>query len=307
MKKYLYYVGCILLIVLICFSAIPAFAVDGVEQSTDITDEEVITEAASEEIVTSVPSGEIAEDILDIVENADTKDQAILKIAEKLGITSAQAEDLIDSVIALGDEYLGDSSFWLSLKTNIQENMQFWVTALVCFIAVVAIIIGAVVLLAKTNPALRKALRAVADALKITKESAATNSHTLGNIDRIIKEVKEQFEVFLKETAEKEDALRSTIEEKDTYIAELVERMVAVEELNEAERKQMLSAFANNLRILKLICDRTPLPVSDKATIDLWCAKATQDLKNGLAAEDIQKIEEMSAMLDNVGGQDGQA
>lgn len=307
MKKYLYYVGCILLVVLICFSTIPAFAVDGVEQSTDITDEEVITEATSEEIVTSVPSGEIAEDILDIVENADTKDQAILKIAEKLGITSAQAEDLIDSVIALGDEYLGDSSFWLSLKTNIQENMQFWVTALVCFIAVVAIIIGAVVLLAKTNPALRKALRAVADALKITKESAATNSHTLGNIDRIIKEVKEQFEVFLKETAEKEDALRSTIEEKDTYIAELVERMVAVEELNEAERKQMLSAFANNLRILKLICDRTPLPVSDKATIDLWCAKATQDLKSGLAAEDIQKIEEMSAMLDNVGGQDGQA
>lgn len=329
MKKHIIYISCIFLIVLICLSAIPTFAAD-TEQDTILESAEEITEVQSSEettieestepfedstavqietgdttaanigvieqsSATQIEDGEIAEDIIDIVENAENKGQAILKLAEKLGITQEEAESLIDSFITLGDEYLGETSFWVAFKTDLQENMQFWAAVIVCIIAVLAIVAGIFVLLAKTNPTMRRAMLGMTDTLKITKESAATNSQALG-------EMQAEYKAFIMEMKERDRLHQAIIQEKEEYVKVLTEHLSEVEDRSETERKNMLIAFANNLRILKLICDRTPLPVADKATIDLFCAKATQALETGLTEEDVRQIEETFAMLDSVGG-----
>ena len=308
MKKHIIYISCIFLVILIGLSATPAFAADteldttleSTEeitevQSSEATTIEASTETAEDSTAAQIEDGEIAENIIDIVENSENKGQAILKLAEKLGITQEEAESLIDSFVALGDEYLGETSFWVAFKTDLQENMQFWATVIVCIIAVLAIVAGIFVLLAKTNPTMRRAMLGMTDTLKITKESAATNSQALG-------EMQSEHKAFLLEMKERDSLHQAIIQEKEERIKILTEHLSEVEDRSETERKNMLVALANNLRILKLICDRTPLPVADKATIDLWCAKATQALETGLTEEDIRQIEETSSMLDSVGG-----
>ena len=107
-------------------------------------------------------------------------------------------------------------------------------------------------------------------------------------------------EIFLK-AAEKEEVFERLIEQKEEVIKTLTEKIKDLEEKSESERVNMVSAEIYNLRILKLICDRTAMPLTDKATIDLFYAKGLDALKAELSAEDVEKIEKNLSTLDTVG------
>ena len=223
---------------------------------------------------------DIAEDVIDALEGATNKTEAIFAVAQKLGVTTDEAEKIVNSVIEYGDEYFGDASWWSTLKSDVRENMTFWVTVIVAIAAILAIAGGVFVLIGKINPTMRRALFGVEDVLKTAKAQSTDVSATLNSI-------KESAKVAFDLLADKSVVIEALTEEiKQLYTA------------NEKERKSMVAAELYNLQILKLICSRTALPLADKAAVDLWYTKAIDSLKSELSPEDIEKMESIAAVLE---------
>jgi hypothetical protein len=124
------------------------------------------------------------------------------------------------------------------------------------------------------------------------KKSCEENSQALGKMLEIVDESKAQVEIYVKEIAEKEEEILK----KENEIVQLKEARIR-------ESQDMLIAAACNLRMLKLIVDRTAMPIKDKATIDLFYANGMQGIKAELSEEDFAKLEKRLAMLDSVGGE----
>ncbi len=303
MKKYILYIVAIMLVV--CLAALPCAATEISSEVVVDTTEETVTEtvvetsgqvgAETSEMGTEmILDSEAASEIIDVLENADSKAQAILSIAERLGISAEEAEAIVNSIIDVGDKYLGQSQWWIGFKKDIQDNMSFWVTVIVCIVAVLAIVGGAFILLAKTNPTMNKAMLGMDEFLKNAQKSEQANSQTLGEMRQIVADAAAKEEIYEKIISEKENALLA-----------LSEQIKALESSAEKERKNMLLAESYNLQILKLICSRTSLPLADKAAIDLWYSRAMESLKSEMSAEDIKKIENVAVTLENVGEQNG--
>lgn len=238
---------------------------------------------------TTVPVG-ISSDVVEVIENSGSKGEAIITLAEKLGITVDEAETIINAVIEVGDEYAGDSAWWISFKSNVEEDIQFWAVTIVFVVAAGAIGGTGFVLFGKTNPTMKKAMWGMSEAMKINNEIKDENSQTLG-------EMKAVFE----ESAREKAAFEKIIEEKEEKIIAMQSKIDGLEEAAKAERTNMVKAEIYNLRMLKLICDRTAMPLTDKATIDLFYAKGIESLKNELSPEDVEKIEKTMATLNVVG------
>jgi gas vesicle protein len=230
---------------------------------------------------------EEAEEIVEVLENTSSKAEAILMVAERLGITAEEAERLIDVVLEVGDAHFGEDQWWIAFKNNAEEDIQYWTTTVVLFAAGLSVAGGAVVLLSRTNPNIRKIRYGVSETVKIAKENAEANSQSLGNITSLVTE-----------NNEKNEMQRQRIDEKEKQTAQLLEKITELEESNERERRDMLITEGYNLRMLKLIIDRTPLPLADKATIDLFYAKGMEPIRAGLSAEDLEKMDQTIATLD---------
>lgn len=232
---------------------------------------------------------EEAEEIVEVLENTSSKAEAILMVAERLGITAEEAERLIDVVLEVGDAHFGEDQWWIAFKNNVEEDIQYWTTAMVVIAAVLSVAGGTVVLLSRTNPNIRKIRYGVSETVKITKENAEANSQAFGNIESLVTENIKKDEVF-----------RQLLDEKEKQNEQLLDRIAQLEVSNERERRDMLMAEAYNLRMLKLIIDRTALPLADKATIDLFYAKGIDSIKAELSEEDVEKLEQTTAVLDKV-------
>ena len=169
---------------------------------------ESATEIVSDTVTESATAGmtideEAASEIVGIIEGSGSKTQAIIDIAERLGVTYEEAEELLNAMLAAGDKYLGENELWIGFKRDIQENLQFWVIVIMCALAVLAIAGMIVVQLVKTNPTMRRSMRGTKEALAICETTQSQNSQTLTNLEKIwIKSV------------EKEAIYRELIEEK---------------------------------------------------------------------------------------------
>lgn len=263
--------------------------------ATDISTESAFVELEeSSELVgdstawIEIEDGE-AEEIISVIEHSDTKAEAILSLAGKLGITTEEAEALINAVIDVGDEYMGDNAWWVGFKNDVQQDIQFWTVAIVLITAVLAIIGGVFVLLAKTNPTMKKAMWGMAECLNINTQMKNENSQTLGEL-----------KLIFEKSAEKLLEFEKLIEVKEDYIASLEIKIKDLEETASVEHTNMVKAEIYNLRMLKLVLDRTAMPLADKATIDLFYTKGIEALKDELTEEDIEKIENTIATLSSV-------
>lgn len=261
------------------------------EVQTEVVETEIQTEANKE--TSAEISKEDFEDIIGIIEDSDNRSDVIVAIVEKFGCSQDEAEDILDTFLALGDKYLGSNEVWVGFKKDIQEDTQFWTMVIMCAVAVLFIIGGIFVLLGKTNPTMRRAMFGMNEALSIGKKQYEENSQTLANMLKTVEESKKKEELYEEEIQKKEDAILA-----------LEEKIELLEEHNEKERKNMLIAETYNLRMLKLICDRTAMPITDKSMIDLWYAKGIDSIKDELNEEDIKKINSMFEMLSGIGGID---
>lgn len=260
------------------------------DAATVVTDVEDVTESASMMI-----DGEAASEIVGIIEGSGTKAEAIIALAEKLGITTEEAEGLINSMLEVGDQYLGETKWWVGFKSSVEEDMQFWIMAAVIAVAALALLWYALSMRFKVASPVKRvdyALNSEGGLFDTVKKSCDENSQTLGKMLKIAEESKAQVEIYVKEIAEKEEEILK----KENEIVQLKEARIR-------ESQDMLIAAACNLRMLKLVVDRTAMPITDKATIDLFYANGMQGIKAELSEEDFAKLEKRLAMLDSVGGE----
>jgi hypothetical protein len=221
---------------------------------------------------------EEAEEIVKVLEKTSSKAEAVLMVAEKFGITSEEAERLIDVVLEVGDAYFGQDQWWIAFKNNIEKDAQYWTAAIVFAMAVISVAVGAVVFLVRRN---------ASKTVKITSEIARATAEAMGHV-----------ELLVSENIKKYEDMRLLLDSKERDNELLLEKLTALEESNERERRDMLITEGYNLRMLKLIIDRTPLPLADKATIDLFYAKGMEPIRSGLSAEDLAKMDQTIATLD---------
>lgn len=291
MKKIILYITVFALMFCMGTVAVCATEAEITELSTELSTE---FESGADTETDAIIDPEAASEIIDIIESTDNRSDVILAIVTKYGCTPEEAEEILNTFIALGDKYLGENATWVGFKKDVQENTKFWVTAITCGVAALALLVGALVLLGKTNPTMRRAMFGMADALKMSEQQVQVNSQTL-----------EKMEKLFAEAMEKEEYFEKTISEKDEQIIALSKHIKTLKTAIKKERSNMLFAEMYNLRMLKLICDRMTMPVADKSTIDHWYAKGIEAIKKELSAEDIEKADAMLDMLDITGGCDG--
>lgn len=122
------------------------------------TAEEISTkiEESFEETDTGIDAGELNQ----AISNSQSKTEAIINIADMFGIPVSDAEALVNTLVALGDERFEDSDTWLIIRNNIIEHPDLWtIIAIVSlgFLALVAFLIRCLIrnALTQTNTKLK--------------------------------------------------------------------------------------------------------------------------------------------------------
>lgn len=259
-----------------------------------VTETEVITETevtTAVETLYEVESGEAA-DIVDIISKAESKADAIFAVAEKLGISYEDAEGLVNSVLALGDKYLGENAGWVRFKEKVIGNMEFW-----AIVAVIALVALALLWCALSNHIKNRRFKNVEFNISEVSATAAEakdiNSQTLAKLLEMVEE-----------SRAKEAEHKQYIEELVKKITELKEENVEQDKERIKTQRDILTAMLSALRMEKLICDRTRMPMADKATIDHFYATGVDPLLSNLPVEDAKAVEELAKTLDTVGAGD---
>jgi TolA-binding protein len=211
------------------------------------------------------------------------------------GCTPEEAEHILDTFIALGDKYCGENEVWVGFKKDVQENTKFWAVAISCGVAGLAIMTFALILIGKTNPAVRRAMFGMSESLKVSDRMSKATSQTLAKMESRFNEAMEMLQEY-----------KEVIKGQEDQIISLSRHIETLKTAIKKERSNLLYAAMNNLRMIKLVIDRTTMPMSDKATVDHWYAKGIDSIKDELNASDIQKIDSMSAMLDSIGDGNGE-
>ncbi len=275
----------------ICFFVIIAMLLIAIILPAKAAESEPVEVNSETETASVHIDEEIASEVVDVVVSADSKNEAIILIANKLNVSVEKAEAIVDTIIATRDTYFGENAWWTGFKEDIISNRNFWITVILCILSGLTIFGMIFVFVAKINPTLNKSNYGMNKMFNLCSATQEANSQTLGKI-----------EALAVENAEKEETYNKLLAEKEEHIEKLVERIAEMKAAAEKERRSMLLAEAYNLQILKLICSRTALPLADKAAIDLWYTKAIESIKSELEAEDIKKIENIAATLEVTNG-----
>lgn len=261
----------------------PVIETEEITESDNATESESLLEIESED----------ASDVVDIIANAGSKADAIFAVAEKLGISYEDAEGIVNSVIAVGDKYLGDDAGWIRFKDSVQDNMEIWV-----IVAVLALVALSMLWYALSNHLKNRRLKTV--------------EFNMSGMSKDVKEVKDKNSQTLEKIVEYAAEMKQKEEEHKEYVEKLVKQIVELKEENIAQDKEliklqrdMINAEVSNLRMAKLICDRTRMPMADKATIDHYYATGVDPLMSDLPKEEAKQTEELTHTLDTVGGIDG--
>jgi adenylate kinase family enzyme len=84
-----------------------------------------------------------------------------------------------------------------------------------------------------------------------------------------------------------------------------LDKIISLEEAYKREHRAVVTALTCALRVQKLICDRTAMPMIDKATVDSFYSRGVDALKEELDDGDAEKLDGVLGTLDKVGKQDG--
>jgi hypothetical protein len=258
------------------------------ESGSEAAETEVITEAVIETAATEAVIGsEEASAVIDIIENSGSKAEAIIALAEELGITVEEAERMINAVLMVGDKYLGESEIWVKFSNSVTEDIQFWAVIIVACVAALSMIGMIFMMVAKVNPNTRKSKANSEQAVQFSAEISQAYSQTLAKMEKMYAEA-----------LEKEALYEASLQAKE-------DKIISLEETYEKEHKALVTATSCALRVLKLVCDRTAMPMIDKATVDNFYSIGVDALIDGLEKGDAEKLDGVLKLLDKVGKQDG--
>ena len=230
---------------------------------------ETVAEVENESTLDAIESETFAESYIDedilgeLISGSESKTQAVIKLAEAMGITVEDAEALIDKFITFGDEHFEDSDLWSALKQDVNLHPDKWIIiALVAlaFVALVVFLIRSVIknTLTQTNTKIKM---------------ASIEEHAKG-VEKQGEELKVQF-TALKEEA---DEMRETL---DTVLQLLMSEAEAVGSLksnSDTSLKLSEESAFQILQLLNIAMDRKVPTVTPEAR-NLWYDNSVAKLK----------------------------
>jgi uncharacterized protein YoxC len=224
---------------------------------------ETSTESESEAYI----DGDILDDI---ISGSESKAQAVIKLAEAMGITLEDAEALIDKFITFGDAHFEDSDLWSALKQDVNEHPDKWIIvalAALAFVALIVFLIRSVIknTLTQTN----------------TKIKLAAIEEQAKGVEQQGEDLKLQF----KDLKEEADEMRETL---DTVLQLLMSEAEAVGSLKSNSDTSLKLSEESAFQILTLlnIAMGRQMPVVTPETRKLWYENSIAKLKEKIAEGD---------------------
>ena len=259
-----------------------------VEATTDVAESasDTVTETVETTTETSGIDAELSSEIIEEIATSESKSDAIIKLAEKYGYSLDEAENIVNSFLEFGDEYLGEVSAWTKIRDVISQDMEFWALVAVCALVALALLGDYFMQLIRTGPAMRRTERGVTESVKI-----------MAQMDKQQKKFVSDVQTMIEQSIVREDALRQEVADKEQKILELENKLSIYAAQNEKLFRAMFLSEGYNSQILHLITNRMALPLSDKAAIDLHYSKGNDVIKSVLGDDDFKSLDTVGAIL----------
>ena len=202
-------------------------------------------------------------------ENEQTLSEAILAVAEELGISFEEAEALVAKAIMLGDKYLSDSDLWAAVAKDIGDHPAKWVLIAAVFLLIlflIGLLIKRVLNDAVSLQRTKIAIEGISKALFGDEDGDGTS------IKAMIAEKNEQIETLKAENAEQQKRIAS-LEKKATQLAEaikgLIETVGKVESNSDTSLKLSEETALQILQLLNIAMDRK-VPITTAEARQIW-------------------------------------
>ena len=234
-------------------------------------------ESQSEEATTGINAGELNE----VISNSPTKTEAIINIADMFGISVSDAEALVNTLVAFGDEHFEESDNWLIIRNNIMEHPDLWtVIAIVAlgFIALVAFLIRCIIrnALTQTNTKLKlKDIDEHEQAVDGKLELVDTDNKEIINL---LGGIKELLEGEYEELKRENDDLKEILELIKEAIANESAAVDSLKANSETSLKVTEESALQILQLLNIAMDRK-VPITTKEARKLWYDDAVAKIK----------------------------
>lgn len=254
-------------------SEIVTESVEDTAESHPVSDSEFISETESQ-----------TENIAAIIGDADSRLDAIVKIAEAMGITLDEAEALLDKMVALGDEHLADSDLWNDIRADILENPDRWIiVALVVLmlIALVTFIIRGLIKNTTAQAATRANIIDIKENEAKISEKVNAATKKLSSIEGEHVEIKAEM-CEIRELAEKMQSVVDASKDETARIHEMAITMLSAVERIKADSASALKVneeqALQTVQLLNIAMGRK-LPTVSQATRNIWYEDAVSKIK----------------------------
>lgn len=270
-----------------------ATAVETVDAATEAADEiEVETETA-----TDMSTESETKDIAAIIGNADSRLDAIVGIAGAMGITLEEAEQLLDKMVALGDEPLGDTDIWVEIKASILENPETWTIVVLVVLMLIALAIFLIRGQIKNTSAQAATKANIIDIKKNEAEMRTemrTATNKLGEIGHEHEGIKLEMDEICKMAGDMLKIVEESKAEADK-ICEMAALMLSAVDLLKANSETSLNVnreqALQTVQLLNIAMGRQ-LPRVSESTRKVWYEDAVAKIKEKAGISDEAKAEQ---------------
>ena len=230
---------------------------------------ETVAEAESESTLDVIESETFAESYIDedilgeLISGSESKTQAVIKLAEAMGITVEDAEALIDKFITFGDKHFEDSDLWSALKQDVNLHPDKWIMIALIALAFVALVVFLI----------RSVIKNTLTQTNTKIKMASIEEHAKG-----VEKQGEELTVKFTALKEEADEMRETL---DTVLQLLMSEAEAVGSLksnSDTSLKLSEESAFQILQLLNIAMDRK-VPVVTPEARKLWYGNSVAKLK----------------------------
>lgn len=234
-------------------------------------------ESQFEETTAGIDAGELNE----VISNSPTKTEAIINIADMFGISVSDAEALVNTLVAFGDEHFEESDNWLIIRNNIIEHPDLWtLIAIVAlgFIALVAFLIRCIIRNALTQTNTKLKLKDIDEHEQETDRKLELVDTDNKEIINLLGGIKELLEGESAELKRENDDLKEILQLIKEAIANESAAVDSLKANSETSLKVTEESALQILQLLNIAMDRK-VPITTKEARKLWYDDAVAKVK----------------------------
>ena len=257
------------------------------ETATESENEtEVIGTIGEAESSALSPDGVVG--IMGVINDADSKEDAIIKLCEIYGFTVEEAEGYIAAFIAFGDEHFSDNSWWGAVRADIQNNIRTWSVILVVLFAVLVSLVALIINIANKRKQKFQAMQMESFCADM-QEKYSSDRRQLTELESFVYE-------NLKRNTDEVNAFRAMVKEFCDALTEKNDQMLSLKkditrsrEVAESTQKLNETSALYNLQVLYLMMGRSKLPIGDATTRKLWYQEHQKELRALMSPDELDE------------------